>query len=288
MTVRLTRARARLGSLATIPILTLALASCTSGGTVTYSGPSAPATSPSPSGGLIRALWILSPVGLSLRETPEPTGKALVTIPQGTQVTATQFRPGSPGWYHVTFNGVQGWLADKDVHSTPPQALVTARAQLAYSNPGAAYYFLYPATWNVQERGNDVSLEGPLPAGAPQQSTPTATPSNAPLQAGVTPARLTVHFAPSVDQLGSVPTSPGANLDTTDFEVGGFTAVKRTFSLANGGYEADIKVKVGPDHAVMVTLRSPTQADFDIFVEVLESFGFSLAPSPAASPSHAP
>jgi len=272
-------------------VAAIALASCTSGGPVTYSGPSAPATSPSPSGALIRALWILSPVGLSLRETPEPGGKPLLTIPQGTQVTATEFRAGTPGWYHVSFNGTTGWLADKDIRSIPPQALLTARAQLAYSNTGASYYFLYPATWSVQERGNDVELDGPPPSGgapATALATPPSPPANAPLQAGVTPARLTVHFAGTVDQLGNVPTSSGANLDTADFEVGGFTAVKRTFSLSSGGYEADIKVRYSADHAVLVSLRSPVQQDFDIFVEVLASFGFSLAPSPAASPSHSP
>ena len=86
----------------------------------------------------------------------------------------------------------------------------------------------------------------------------------------------------------SAPTSSGANLDTTDFEVGGFTAVKRTFTLSNGGYEADVKAKYSSDHAVLVTLRSPSQQDFDIFVELLESFGFSLAATPTASPSRAP
>ena len=268
-------------------VMALTLASCSSA-PVTYTGPSAPATSPSPSGALIRALWILSPVGLSLRDAPAATGKALVTIPQGSQVTATEFKPGSPGWYHVTYYGSAGWLADRDVRSIPPQALVTARAQLAYSNPQASYYFLYPATWGVQENGQDVAVSGPPPPGATStNATPTAPPSIPPLQAG-SPPRLTVHFAASVDQLGTVPTTPGATIDTSDFEVGGFTAVKRTFTLANVGYEADIKVRYSADHAVLVTLRSTDKADFDIFVEVLESFGFSLAPSPAASPSRAP
>ena len=202
-------------------------------------------------------------------------------------MTATEFKGGSPGWYHVTYNGVVGWLADKDTKSIPPQALVTARAQLAYSNAAGSYYFLYPATWSVQESGKDVELNGPPPSGA-APTTATAPASNPPLQAGVTPPKLTVHFAPTVDQLATVPTTAGSNSDTSDFEVGGFTAVKRTFTLANGGYEADIKVKYSADHAVLVTLRSPAQSDFDIFVEVLEGFGFSLAPSPAASPSRAP
>jgi len=267
----------------------LVLAACTSNGTVTYSGPSAPPASPSPSGSLIRALWILSPVGLSLRDAPDGVGKGLVTIPQGTQVTASEFRPGSPGWYRVSYNGVQGWLADRDLHSTPPQALVTARPQLAYSNTAAGYYFLYPASWLVGEKNNDVEMQGPAPAGAPaSSSSPTAAAGSAPLQPGVTQPRITVHFAPTLDQLGSLPTTSGANLDSTDFEVGGFTGVKRTFSLASGGYEGDIKIKYAADHALLVTVRSPSQQDFEVFVEILESFGFSFRAAPSPSPSQAP
>ena len=94
-----------------------------------------------------------------------------------------------------------------------------------------------------------------------------------------------MHIATSLDQLGPEPTSAGANLDTADFEVGGVTSVKRTFSLAGGGFEGDVKVKYTPDHAVLVTMRTGTAKDLDIFTEVLESFGFSLKAAVGPSPS---
>jgi hypothetical protein len=244
-------------------VLAIAIGGCALPGspTTSYSGPSAPAASPSASGVLLRALWILSPVGLSLRNNSDANATVIATVPQGTQVTATEFRPGTPGWYHVTYNGSQGWIADRDTHSSPPQALVTARAQLAYSNPAAGYYFLYPAAWSLQELGNDVLVEGPV---GPAGSSPGPEASNTPMVAGVTPARLKIHLAATVEQLGAVPTSTGANLDSADFEVGGFTALKRTFSLGNGGYEGDVKVRYSADHAVLISLRSPLQADLDI------------------------
>ena len=257
----------------------VALAACSQGGGPTiYSGPSPTAASPSPSGALIRAIWVLSPVGLSLRDNSDSTGKVLATVPQGTQLTATEFRPADPGWYHVTYNGLTGWVAAKDIHSVPPQDLVTSRGQLAYSNPGAGYYFLYPATWNVAENGNDVHVEGPAPNGA---ASPEPQASGSPLTLGVSAPTLNVHFAPSVDQLGKIPTSPGSILETLDFEVGGITAVKRTYSLSGGGYEGDARVPFTKDHAILITLRSADQKDLTIFTEILESFGFSIRATPS-------
>jgi hypothetical protein len=224
---------------------------------------------------------VLSPVGLSLRDNSTPTAQLVAHIPQGTQVTATEFRPGSPGWYHVSFNGTQGWIADRDVKSSPPQALVTARAQLAYSNPGAGYYFLYPATWTATEKGSDVEMDSPPPNG----ETPQAQPSGAAPILGVTPTRLIVHVAPDVNSLGTTPTTSGAILDTLDFEVGGVTAIKRTYSIGGGGYEGDTKVAFAPGHAVLVTLRGGAQSDLDIFTEILSSFGFSIQAGATPSPS---
>jgi len=265
-------------------IAALALVACSgAGNTATYAGPLAPNASASPGARAAGAVWVLSPVGLSLRDNPDPTAKVLATVPQGTQLTASEFRSGSPGWYHVNYNAISGWVAATDLHSSPPQALVTTRAQLAYSNPTAGYYLLYPSTWSVSEQGNDVTLDAPPPAGA-ETPQPQAS-AQAPI-AGVTPDRLSVHLAATVDQLGPEPTTAGANLERTDFEVGGVTSVKRTFSLAGGGYEGDVKVKYAPDHAVLVTMRTGTLKDLDIFTEVIESFGFSLraAASPGASP----
>ncbi|MDQ6947896.1 MAG: SH3 domain-containing protein, partial [Actinomycetota bacterium] len=204
--------RLRLG----LPALAVGLLSACSppGAPTTYAGPTAQATSPSPSGPLLRALFVLSPVGLSLRDGPSSSGQAIGHVAQGTQLTATEFRPGSPGWYHVTYNGTPGWVADRDVRSSPPQALVTPHPQLAYSNPGAGYYFLYPAAWGVNENGADVEVTSPPPAG----QSPQPQPSGAAPILGVTPTRLIVHVAPDLNSLGATPTTSGAILDTLDFE----------------------------------------------------------------------
>src|SRR5437870_11939350 len=72
------------------------------GGTAPSASPRAASPSPSPSS-FLQAIWVLSPIGLNLREGPDRTAKFLATVLQGTQLTATAFSPGDPGWHQVQY-----------------------------------------------------------------------------------------------------------------------------------------------------------------------------------------
>jgi hypothetical protein len=99
-------------------------------------------------------------------------------------------------------------------------------------------------------------------------------------------ARMIVHQAQDIGQLGNIPTSSGSNLGQSDWEIGGITAIKHTYQLTGGGLEGDIKVKYSSDKALLVTFRGATQQDLDVWTEILESFGFSVPPPGApVSPS---
>jgi hypothetical protein len=261
-----------------LPAITLLLTACnpfqaSSGTSSPSSGGSASASASS--GPVTRALWILSPVGLRLRDQPSSTGNPVATIPQGTQVTATEFQDKDGGWYRVEYQGTKGWISAKDRSAHPPQDLVTTHPQLSYSNPAAGYYFLYPANWQVSDQGVNVEVRqaqnaSPNPQGNPQPGA----------------ARMIVHQAQDVGQLGNVPTTAGGNLGDSDIEVGGITALRRTFQLTGGGLEGDVKVKYATDRAILITFRGAAQPDLDTWTEILESFGFSVPPrGAAASPS---
>ncbi len=235
-------------------------------------------TSTSPTGPLLGPLWVLSPVGLKLRDAPNSSGKQLATVPQGTQVTATAFQNTDAGWYQVNYQGTTGWIAVKDSRSTPPQDLVSSHPQLSYANNVAGYYFLYPASWQVSEKGNDVEVDQAQPSAAGQTNT-----GGSPQQGS---ARMIVHLGPSIDQLGNIPTTAGSNLTQDDYEIGGITSIKHVFQLTGGGLEGDAQVKYASDHSILITFRGAAQADLDTWNEILESFGFSLsstAPSPSPS-----
>jgi hypothetical protein len=261
-----------------LPLAALLLPGCalSGGGQAPSASPapthSAAVSSPSPAGP--QAVWVLSPIGLNLRETPEKTGKVLASIPQGTQLTASAFNPGDPGWYRVDYQGTTGWIAAKQ--------LVSTHAQLPYGSLGAGYYFLYPATWVVTDRAADVQVDSPAAAGT---SAPSAAPSGAPPAAPVG-ARLYIHEAADLAALNNVPTTPGSIQAQDQIEVYGITTIERRYTLAGGGYEADVKLQLDKTHSVLMTFRTPDAKDLAIFDEILWSFGVSLASSPSPSPSH--
>src|ERR1700736_2132699 len=150
-----------------LPLVALALATSACN-PFQSSGSGGPATggatvSPSPSAPLPQSLWVLSPVGLKLRDAPNSSGRQIATVPQGTQVTPAAFQSTDVGWYQVTYQGTTGWIAAKD------------------------------------DKGNDVEVDEAKAAAAGQTN-----PGGAPQQGS---AKMTVHLAGSVDQLGNIPTT---------------------------------------------------------------------------------
>jgi len=241
--------------------------------------PSAATPSPSASGPFSLALWVLSPIGLKLRDQPSTTGKELATIPQGTKLTATEQKAGDPAWYQVTYNTTKGWIASKIPQSSPPIDLVSIHPLLSFSSTGNGYYFLYPGSWMVSDKGADVEVDGPAP-GADASPAPGAAAAT-PLPGAPAVPKLIIHQAADLTALPATPTTPGSNIDTTQVDIGGFTVLQRTYQVNGGGIEADIKVKWATGKALLITFRAPTQKDLDAFHEIVESFGFSIPPSPA-------
>ena len=223
---------------------------------------------------------MLSPIGLKLRDQPSTSGKELATIPQGTKLTATGQKLGDPPWYQVSYNATTGWVAAKIPQSNPAIDLVSIHPLLSFSSTGNGYYFLYPASWMVSDKGADVEVDGPAPgtdtSPAPGATAPTPQPGAAAVP------RLIIHQAADLGQLPGTPTTPGAGIDSSQVDVGGFTSIQRTYQVNSGGYEADIKVKWAAGKALLITFRTPAQKDLDTtFHEIVESFGFSIPPSPA-------
>lgn len=268
----------------TLPVVTvLAIAGCSIGQQASTPTPSSSAAliSPQASGPLLLGLWVLSPVGLKLRDLPNTAGKELATIPQGTKLTATAKQGTDPPWYQVDYSGTKGWIASKLPKSNPPIDLVSIHPQLSFSSTGNGYYFLYPAAWIVTDKGLDVEVDAPL-VGAAVGTTPSPVINGTP-PTGVGPTRLVLHQAADISQLGNIPTSPGSNLETLQVEVGGITSIQHTYQVS-GGFEADIKLKWASGKALLITFHAANQQELSTFTEILESFGFSSPPSPGPSP----
>jgi hypothetical protein len=260
-------------------LILLATAGCSIGqqSSAPVTSPSAATLSPSPSPPSPTALWVLSPIGLKLRDQPTTSGKELATIPQGAKLTASAQKAGDPPWYQVTYSGSSGWVAGKIPQSSPPIDLVTTHPVLSFSSTGNGYYFLYPASWLVSDKGVAVEVDGPAPG-----TDTSRAPAVSPLPGAQPVPKLLINQAADLTALPATPTAPGANLDTTQVDLGGFTVLQRTYQLNGGGYEADIKVKWAAGKALLITFRAPAQNDINTtFHEIVESFGFSIPPSPA-------
>src|SRR5258708_7098134 len=218
--------------------------------------PSAVAVSPSPSNGpLLLGLWVLSPIGVKLRDQPSTSGSQVATIPQGAKLTATAKQGADPVWYKVTYNATPGWIAASLPGSKPRLDLVSVHPQLSFSSSGNDYYFLYPATGAVADRGADVEVDAPALGASPNATvTPTASASS---QAGAAPDHLLLHLAAGIDKLGTTPTSPGSNLDSTQMEIGGFTVIEHVYQLNSGGFEADVKIRWTSGKALLITFPTP-------------------------------
>ena len=258
-----------------------------------------PTVSPSPgagaspstsSGPLLRALWVLSPVGLKLRDGPSSSARQLATVPQGTQVTATEFKDSEGGWYMVDYNGTKGWIAARDTKSNPPQDLVTTHPQLSFASTSAGYYFLYPATWQTTgDTTADIEVyQVPSSTATPSGASPrpTASASSGAPQPGL--ARMTIRLEHDVNILPSIPRSPGTPLSQDQYELGGLTTTRHTYTLDGGGFEGDIKIAYSTGKAILITFRGASQDDLNVWNETLESWGFSVPPPGAASPSPSP
>jgi hypothetical protein len=247
--------------------------------------PSPVLLSPSASGPLLLGLWVLSPIGVKLRDQPATSATQVATIPQGTKLTATAKQGTNPAWYKVTYSGNSGWIAARVPGSSPPLDLVSVHPQLSFSSSSNDYYFLYPATWSVADRGADVAVEASTLGATPGPSPASpAVASRAP-QAGGGTTRLLLHSAAGIAQLGAIPTTPGSNLDSLQVEIGGITAIEHTYQLSGGGFEADVKVGWAPGKALLITFRAATEADLATFHEIIDSFGFSTPPTPGPSSS---
>src|SRR5258708_12801036 len=125
----------------------LAIAGCSLGQTPpsATTSPSATTVSPSPSSGpLLLGLWVLSPIGVKLRDQPSTSGNQVATIPQGAKLTATAKQGADPVWYQVTYNTTPGWIAASLPASNPTPHLVTPPPHLSLSTPPHTYSSLSP------------------------------------------------------------------------------------------------------------------------------------------------
>src|SRR5207302_1876277 len=131
------------------------------------------------------------------------------------------------------------------------------------ASASAGYYFLYPDRWTYVDKGPDVEVDSPGAApGNPAAASPAATPPPSSAPGGGGP-KILVHEAQTSDALGQLPTLSGHQLTSSQVEVYGITTVEHTYSVTDPVYkiEADVKLTMSSDHALLLTLYTADSKD---------------------------
>ena len=163
------------------------------------------------------AVWVLTPIGVNVRASPDITSSKLAVIAQGARLDISETRKvGSDSWLHVRSQSgeVEGWVLDS-------QATVIHREMAQHVEQGG-YSNLFPAEWKLTS-GNPATMVSPQ--GASEQDTLLI--QTVPAQGG---------------QLAATPLQPGQELrDESGLDVYGKPAVMAVYRLNAGGYEFAVK-----------------------------------------------
>jgi Bacterial SH3 domain len=165
------------------------------------------------------AVWVLTPVGVNVRATPELSAARLATLAQGARLDISEtHKAGSNSWLHVKSQSGQaeGWVLD-----TPE--LVIHREVALHAEQVGGYSNLFPAEWQLNS-GNPATMTAP--------------------QGDDQGAALLIQTAGDLPQLPPTPTQPGQELrQEGPFDVYGKPVFVTIYKLNGGGYEFAVKTK---------------------------------------------
>jgi len=173
-----------------------------------------PATANTPA----NAVWVLTPIGVNVRASPDINSAKLTVIAQGARLDISQRqKAGAQTWLHVKSQSgqVEGWVLDSTdtvIHREVAQHV----EQGAYSN-------LFPAEWQLSS-GNPATMTAP--SGDTEQ------------------ASLLIQTAPDPNQLPATPTKAGQELrQEPDLDLYGHPTFLTVYRLNGGGFEFSVKTK---------------------------------------------
>lgn len=175
---------------------------------------------PSPTGsaaGLPAVVYVLTPLGVNLREAPDPASARITTVRQSVQLDVTEGRRvGSQFWLHVRAHqsGVEGWVLND-----PELVIDIAVSQAIDTANGVS--LLFPSAWT--RRVDD----------------PTTTSFLGPATGGET---LIVQVVDDPARFRAVPTGGGQPVRDEQLDVYGRTVIMTVYRTPNG-FEMAVKVR---------------------------------------------
>lgn len=180
------------------------------------------------------AVWVVSPVGLNVRSTPDVQATRITTLAQSVRLDISEKRTvGSDTWLHVKSEGgnAEGWVLDRP-------DLVIHRSVSLHVEQASGYSILFPAEWSPVS-GNPATFTGP--------SSPDG-------------GSMLVQTSDDLTKLMPNPISPGHELrQESPIEVYGRTTFLTVYKLDAGGYEYTVKLQFPKSKAAyLFDFKQPT------------------------------
>jgi hypothetical protein len=203
---------------------------------------------PSPSSGVPKAVWVLTPLGLHIHSDAATAAAVVATAGQGTELDVSESRQVSDQtWLHIkSEGGTEGWVLND-------RMLVISIPVYTHIDTTLGYRILFPQTWTISN-GNPTSI-----------ASPPADPAG---------AVLTIQQAPDLAHLMQTPTQPGKELRTeSPIEVYGNTTFMTVYALDAGGFEFSTRVHWASDRSYLFDYRQTNRqtADTSLFKQLLNS-----------------
>ena len=236
-------------SLASLTAAGVLLAAC-SGGSANVRSPataSAPITArPTPSASVDTGpVWVLTPVGLNLRASPDTSSQRLATLQQGVELDVLDRQAGAQTWLKVRGHEsgtVVGWVLDT------PELLIHRSVGLHF-DPNQGWSTLFPTEWTLSSAGTQTTFTGSGQV-------------------------MSVVLGNDLSNLPATPLSAGKEVrQESPVEIYGKTTYITVYQLDSGGFEYDSSGKFSPTKSLLFTFRDAAarSSDTSLFKQLLAS-----------------
>lgn len=180
------------------------------------------------------SIWTNAEGGLFMRETPEPKGKILIVIPNGTQLTAEETKE---NWYKVSYMNKSGWV-NKSYVTTQAPAEDPTKAWNTFSNKNFSYSVRYPKEWVAQDYGANPATASESYVGFGPQLGPTLDPTQ------LAPVIIRVTGQTKEQAEAGFKSAPNSIPETVT--VSGLPATKYTYNASSGVQMTAFVLSKGP------------------------------------------
>ena len=190
-------------------------------------------------------IWVLTPVGLNMRASPDASAQRLATLQQGVELDVLDRQQGVQTWLKVRGHEsgtVVGWVLDSP-------DLVIHRSVGLHFDPNQGWSTLFPTEWTLSNSGAQTTFTG-------------------------SGQLLSVVLGNDTSNLPKTPLTAGQEVrQESPVEIYGKTTYITVYQLNSGGFEYDSSAKFSPTKSLLFSFRDTAarSGDTGLFKQLLAS-----------------